>query len=355
MRALLGVVLLAASGRAGWFSRSSPEKPDTKHAPLKADAPEAPSADDHTCAAGLAFDVYKNGASEDPVRVDMSGGQCETVAAFEAAVSRAVCADTASCHVRDGTGRRVRRCSELSFNAAQAGVQPAGLPRAYGVRRDMRWVFPTEEVGFQRYLPHLQIILTTLAESPRLFALENFLTEQDASQLIEDALAITDAEHKLTRSSVGAKGYTVSTTRTSENAWVKDTKTAVRMWGPAPEPSSRDMAATASKRAGVVAKDRSRHDRGTTRKQRPPGLRCATRPATMRPRAKASGSWLITSEHTTTSYAPAGSRSKKSRRSMRSRLLRMSIARTARPRASRSCVLTAPTSSSARTTASWPF
>ena len=258
MRALLGVVLLAASGRAGWFSRSSPEKPDTKHAPLKADAPEAPSADDHTCAAGLAFDVYKNGASEDPVRVDMSGGQCETVAAFEAAVSRAVCADTASCHVRDGTGRRVRRCSELSFNAVQAGVQPAGLPRAYGVRRDMRWVFPTEEVGFQRYLPHLQIILTTLAESPRLFALENFLTEQDASQLIEDALAITDAEHKLTRSSVGAKGYTVSTTRTSENAWVKDTKPAVRMWGPAPEPSSRDMAATASKRAGVRPQRRRR-------------------------------------------------------------------------------------------------
>lgn len=231
MRTLLGLVLLATSARAGWFSR---EKPDTQNAPQT--APEAPSTDgdaDHTCAAGLAFDVYKNGASEDPVRVDMSGGQCETVAAFEAAVSRAVCADTASCHVRDGAGRRVRRCSELSFNAAQAGVQPAALPRAYGVRRDMRWVFPTEEVGYQRYLPHLQITLTTLAESPRLFALENFLTEQDASQLIEDALAITDAEHKLTRSSVGAKGYTVSTTRTSENAWVKDTETAVRMWGPA--------------------------------------------------------------------------------------------------------------------------
>ena len=47
--------------------------------------------------------------------------------------------------------------------------------------------------------------------------------------MIEDALAIQDDEHKLTRSSVGAKGYTVSSTRTSENAWVKDTKTAMRM------------------------------------------------------------------------------------------------------------------------------
>ena len=83
----------------------------------------------------------------------------------------------------------------------------------------MRFVFATEEVGFKRYLPHLQITLTTLAEEPRLFALDNFLTEDDASQLIEDALAIQDDEHKLTRSSVGAKGYTVSSTRTSETVW----------------------------------------------------------------------------------------------------------------------------------------
>ena len=95
----------------------------------------------------------------------------------------------------------------------------------------MRFVFATEEVGFKRYLPHLQITLTTLAEEPRLFALDNFLTEDDASQLIEDALAIQDDEHKLTRSSVGAKGYTVSSTRTSENAWVKDTRTAMRARG----------------------------------------------------------------------------------------------------------------------------
>ena len=249
MRHLLGLVLLACSTQAGWFSRGSTEKPDTKKA-----APQAPAAPDaaerktkapppppveelahrdrdHTCAAGLVFDVYKNGASSDPVRVEMSGGQCETVAAFEAAVSRAVCEDTAACHVRDGAGRRVRRCSELSRNSAEPGVQPGIIPRAYGVRRDMRFVFATEEVGFKRYLPHLQITLTTLAEEPRLFALDNFLTEDDASQLIEDALAIKDDEHKLTRSSVGAKGYTVSSTRTSENAWVKDTRTAMRARG----------------------------------------------------------------------------------------------------------------------------
>jgi len=246
-RISLGLVLLACSSQAGWFSRGGTDKADTKNAQTpqapgaakqapetKAPPPppveELAAADrDHTCAAGLVFDVYRNGASADPVRVEMSGGQCETVAAFEAAVSRAVCEHQAACHVRDGAGRRVRRCSELSKNSAQPGVQPGLIPRAYGVKRDMRWVFPTEEVGFKRYLPHLQITLTTLAEEPRLFALDNFLTEDDASQLIEDALAISDDEHKLTRSSVGAKGYTVSSTRTSENAWVKDTKTAMRM------------------------------------------------------------------------------------------------------------------------------
>ncbi len=224
-RGCLGLVLLACSTRAGWFSRGSTEKADTKNAAQTPPAPdvaaerktkapppppveELAAADrDHTCAAGLVFDVYANGASTDPVRVEMSGGQCETVAAFEAAVSRAVCEHQAACHVRDGAGRRVRRCSELSRNSAEPGVQPGVIPRAYGVRRDMRFVFATEEIGFKRYLPHLQITLTTLAEEPRLFALDNFLTEDDASQLIEDALAISDDEHKLTRSSVGAKGY----------------------------------------------------------------------------------------------------------------------------------------------------
>ena len=107
MRLILGLVLLACSAQAGWFSRGSTEKPDTKNAapeaPPKAaaerKAPPPPPVEelaaaerDHTCAAGLVFDVYANGASTDPVRVEMSGGQCETVAAFEAAVSRAVCA-----------------------------------------------------------------------------------------------------------------------------------------------------------------------------------------------------------------------------------------------------------------------
>ncbi|KAH8060916.1 hypothetical protein JL722_4205 [Aureococcus anophagefferens] len=82
------------------------------------------SSDDHSCAAGLTMDVYANGASTNPVRVELDGGHCGTMAAFEAAVSRAACGDPAACHVRDGAGRRVRKCSQLSRSSADFGVQP---------------------------------------------------------------------------------------------------------------------------------------------------------------------------------------------------------------------------------------
>ena len=151
------------------------------------------SSDDHSCAAGLTMDVYANGASTDPVRVELDGGHCGTMAAFEAAVSRAACGDPAACHVRDGAGRRVRKCSQLSRSSADFGVQPPGVARAYGVRRDMRFVFATERIGFVRYLPHLgNMTLTTLAERPRLFALDGFMSGDDADQLVADALAIDD-------------------------------------------------------------------------------------------------------------------------------------------------------------------
>ena len=190
MRLSLGLVLLACSAQAGWFSRGGTEKPDTKkaapQAPAAPDAAEkdkgaaaaarrrAGSADrDHTCAAGLVFDVYANGASADPVRVEMSGGQCETVAAFEAAVSQSGLRTPGGLSCQ----RRRRATSAALLRAVQKqrrkrASSPDLVPRAYGVRRDMRFVFATEEVGFKGYLPHLQITLTTLAEEPRLFALD---------------------------------------------------------------------------------------------------------------------------------------------------------------------------------------
>ncbi|KAH8065340.1 hypothetical protein JL721_8299 [Aureococcus anophagefferens] len=158
------------------------------------------------------MDVYANGASTNPVRVELDGGHCGTMAAFEAAVSRAACGDPAACHVRDGAGRRVRKCSQLSRSSADFGVQPPGVARAYGVRRDMRFVFATEHVGGPG--------------SSRSTGSCPGTTRTNSSRT---RLAIDDDEHKLMQSSTGAKGYHVSSIRTSENAWVKDTATATKL------------------------------------------------------------------------------------------------------------------------------
>ncbi|KAJ8608561.1 hypothetical protein CTAYLR_005961 [Chrysophaeum taylorii] len=156
--------------------------------------------------------VFENGASEMKAEIEMSEAACQSRAAVDAAVSIAACENGAACEARDEFGRPATQCEE----------------RLYAVPRDRRFVFPTEYVGFERRLPS-NATLRTLATSPRLFEIEGFLSQADALQLIEDALAIDDDEHRLMRSSTGPKGYNPSSVRTSENAWVKDTKTAMKL------------------------------------------------------------------------------------------------------------------------------
>ena len=129
----------------------------------------------------------------------------------------------------------------------------------------MRFVFATEEVGYKVSYPTCKLHSHLSAEEPRLFALDNFLTEDDASQLIEDALAISDDEHKTSKGYKSTSAWTFVSLhaieptlprrqrrvdgtvsvdanqldfhtqatpcrrRGRENAWVKDTKTAMRM------------------------------------------------------------------------------------------------------------------------------
>lgn len=172
------------------------------------------------------IEVYRNGESE---AVGHVSGACASRSALEAAVSRLGCGDPAACEVRDGAGRVVVSCEALSQCAAE-GLQPPGLPRAYAVPRDKRFVFATDGVGFERRLPHVRnATLVTLAEAPRLFEIRGFIEEAEADALVADALAIDDDEHKLMRSSTGPKGYNPSSVRTSENAWVKHTSTAMQL------------------------------------------------------------------------------------------------------------------------------
>lgn len=170
---------------------------------------------EETCKNGI--EVYRNGESI-PVTT-LSPSLClESRNAFEAAISIAGCdSDGAKCEARDGTGRRVSSCNELD------------VPKVYAVPRDKRFVFSTEHVGFERYVERAGVTLVTTSLRPRLFEMRGFLDEGDADALIADALAIDDDEHRLMRSSTGAKGYNPSRHRTSENAWVKHTKTAEKL------------------------------------------------------------------------------------------------------------------------------
>jgi len=166
--------------------------------------------------------VYKNGASLASAVLTLErGSHCLSRAAFEAQVSLAACGDAASCEARDGAGRVVTSCEELETLALEKGVQPEGSIRVYGVERDKRFIFASEYVGFARYLPQLKVTLVTLSLEPRLFGVEGFLTEQLADEVIKDALAIDDDEHRFMLSSTGPKGYSPSSSRTSENAWLK--------------------------------------------------------------------------------------------------------------------------------------
>ena len=99
---------------------------------------------------------------------------------------------------------------------------------------DRHFVWPTFGVGHRVELPGVAsaypgkpITLTTLAESPRVFEVENFFSEQDADDLVAFTLGIDDEVFGLKRSTTGAKGSEVSSQRTSENAF--DTSSPVAM------------------------------------------------------------------------------------------------------------------------------
>ena len=194
-------------------------------------------AEEETCEDDAAEDggsyvvrVLKNGeSSEEGEVMTLTKAQCSSRASFEAQISLAVCGDVVSCDARDAAGRVVSSCEELVAFATEPGVQPVGLPLVYGVPRSMRFVFACEGVGYARSLPHVGVTLRTLSLTPRLFAVEQYLDEATADNVVRDALAIDDDEHRLMRSSTGPSGYQTSSVRTSENAWLKHSKAAMNL------------------------------------------------------------------------------------------------------------------------------
>lgn len=109
------------------------------------------------------------------------------------------------CRVFDRYGYEVR-----SLSALREGDSLFLVPA------DRLFVWPTFHVGHRVEVPGVasaypgkRVTLETLSESPRVFLVENFLSEQDADDLIEFTLGIDDEVFGLKRSTTGAKGSEV--------------------------------------------------------------------------------------------------------------------------------------------------
>ncbi|CAB1105756.1 unnamed protein product [Ectocarpus sp. CCAP 1310/34] len=102
----------------------------------------------------------------------------------------------------------------------------------YVVPQNRNFVWPTVKIGRKVTVPHVktplgaEVVLETLSHSPRVFSLYNFMDMEEADNIIEDALGMTQEAYRLKRSSTGTKGNAISKTRTSDNAFVTHTKTA---------------------------------------------------------------------------------------------------------------------------------
>jgi hypothetical protein len=111
------------------------------------------------------------------------------------------------------------------------GAQGEGA-HVYAVPAGRVFMFAPKFVGEEFHLAHVphpenkKIYLKTLSLSPKVFDVLGFFVEAEADDIVARALEQTSESHKLKRSSTGASGYSVSSTRTSENAFDTHSKSA---------------------------------------------------------------------------------------------------------------------------------
>jgi hypothetical protein len=125
--------------------------------------------------------------------------------------------------LRAAAGSLVAACAEEDCRVfTQFGYEAKSLSalrdgdRLFLVPPYRHFVWPTFFVGHRVEVPGVAsayagkpITLETLSESPRVFEVENFFSEQDAEDLIEFTLGIDDEVYGLKRSTTGAKGSEV--------------------------------------------------------------------------------------------------------------------------------------------------
>jgi len=170
------------------------------------------------------LNVFANGEWENGQSVELSSTDC-TNATDGKALSALVCERVQvapGCTIFSAVGVEVTGCADLKVGDA-----------VYVVPENRLFMWPSHEVGHKTAVHHVEtpnkrpIVLETLSQRPRVFRLENFITDDESDHLVEHALSIEDEAFKLKRSSTGATGYTVDSKRTSEGAFDVGSPTAL--------------------------------------------------------------------------------------------------------------------------------
>ncbi|KAH9139441.1 hypothetical protein AeRB84_016284 [Aphanomyces euteiches] len=178
--------------------------------------------------------VLKNGASGDGVQVELTADLVSSGESLAAYLSTIIDVDglytdetkTSSKAVADrvytGTGKAIRSFEDLSPN-----------DKLYLVPEGLLFVWPFAEFGHRVVLESHQsptgkpIILESFSDSPRVFKIYNFFTNDEADKLVHHVSSITAKADRLKRSAIGLVGDGEETPlRTSENAYDSDSPTA---------------------------------------------------------------------------------------------------------------------------------
>ena len=174
--------------------------------------------------------IFNNGESDLDERhtVILSNNDCKLSNTEGKDLATVICnrlAGPEGCTLHDQQGNLVDSCDDISDDEL-----------LWMVAKGRLFMWPTFEIGRKVDVRDVvspvagkKIVLETISQEPKIFRVYNFFSEEESSELIDNALAATDDEYRLKRSSTGAKGYNLDTYRTSENAFDTNSKVALRL------------------------------------------------------------------------------------------------------------------------------
>ena len=173
----------------------------------------------------LNLHVYDNGESNQNKSrtVALTDGDCRSTTDLSRLVFQKLGGGESPMVLYNDQGVRVYCCDDLWVSAGKDGVAAAS---AWAVPTDRLFIWPTFGIGHTVTVRDVlspvagkAITLETISREPKIFRLLNFFSEEESVELIKTALAATEEQYRLKRSSTGASGYNPDSFRTSENAF----------------------------------------------------------------------------------------------------------------------------------------